>query len=962
MLRLRKNELGTYAPGSTRTAERFAGDLDTAAHELAGHWTDDRYGIGKPWIAPHTRSPYDTELAKFWIHGSVTPTSTLRYRRAEGIAEFIRAYVVNPTAAKAAAPNFSAYFERTLPAEALKAINDFGTDIRRWAGEDPLVRAGLNIRMEPPSLTERLWQGIRGRGFGFEINPLDKLRMWFDDPYHYAVKAFHELRAVRGGAMLPKDNFELLARLLATHDARMSDQFEYGLTPLRPTQTLNARGELVVDRIIDPVTSEPMTLKWLLDPLDKTDKAKMNQDLRDASAFMVAQRTIEKGPQLGRESQISGIGAGIMTDRKAAGELLRRVAQDPPREARLKEAARRYRLWADKNLDMLVEAGRLSPARAREIRADNQQYVDMHRLSIEFETGFRKQRGGKVGTARDVVRRFKGSTLELNNVYSNLLEQTDSIQKEAFRNVAMNAFTDGLRNVRELHGADLKDFDQFGTKVQSANPNTLTIYKNGKAEHWKFDPDIHESLKGLGELGTHAFIDFLALPSKFVRYMITHGPQFILRNTVRDTFERSVVSRNPSKPWDILQGYTGAELSRYEVFGGGQFGNYIIDRHVWNRELKRTMSELRKDPTNIFLWPSKLKHAWEELSAKSEKIGRIAEFRRAFDKARNELGYDDYNAALYAAGEARGLMDFAKAGTVMRSINRLVPFSNARVRGLARATFAAKENPGRFAMRWAMFVLLPTLATLLWNRRDKKTWDEYQQLPAYQKDFFWNFKVGPYWLRIPKPHELGVMAGGVARAIDRALGDKRAMEGWYGSAGNAAMPLNTPVESTGPLKPILDLYFNKDSFQGREIVPAWEKDLKLGLRKGTTHASGAGQGIAGALNKTGLEIDPRQVDYVLQNFGGLGQTLTDVTKRSLGESAWRATGYVTGTPGASARDVQWVFNWARENGQMNATYMNDLSALRKMALDAKTAEERDRLNAQLRQASTYLRNALDKKR
>ena len=959
VLRLKRNTLGTYTPGSTRTAERFAGDLDTAAHELAGHWTDDRYGIGKPWIAPRVRSPYDAELAKFWIHGSVTPTSTLRYRRAEGIAEFIRAYVVNPVKAKAEAPNFAAYFERTLPTDALKAINDFGIDVRTWAGEDPLIRAGLNIRMEPPSLTERLWKGIRGRGFGFEINPIDKLRLWFDDPYHYAVKAFHEMRSVRGGTLLPKDNFELQARLLATHDARMSDQFENGLTPLRPTQSRSPTGELVVDRIVDPVTREPMSMKWMLDPLDKASKAKMNQDMRDASAYMVAQRTLEKGAQTGRESQISGIGAGIMTDKKAALELLNRVAQDPPREARLKEAARRYRLWADSNIDMLVDSGRLSPEQAREIRKNNQQYVDMHRLSQEFEMGFRGQHGRNIGTARNVIKRFKGSTLELDNVYSNLLEQTDAIQKEAFRNVTMNTFTDQLRNVRALHGPDLKDFDQFGTRVTSEDKNTIRVFKDGKGEYWKFDPDIYESLKGLGELGTHPFIDLASKPSQFVRYMITHGPQFILRNTVRDTFERSVVSRSGSRPWDILQGYTPAELSRYEVFGGGQFGNYIVDRHVWNRELKKAVAEMSKDPKNIFLSPLKLKTAWERLSENSEKLGRIAEFRRAFEHGQKQLGYDDYNAALYAAGEARGLLDFAKAGTVMRSINRLVPFSNARIRGLARATSSMAENPGRFAMRWGMFVLVPTLANLLWNRKDKETWDEYQQLPAYQKDFFWNFKVGDYWLRVPKPHELGVMAGGVTRAIDRMLGDKRAMEGWWGSAANAVTPLNTPVESTGPLRSFLELYFNKDSFQGREIVPAWEKDLKLELRKGVTHASGAGQAIAKAINVTGLGVDPRQVDYVLQNFGGLGQIATDLTRRSPGEAALRATGYIAQSPGASARDVQWVFSWARENGKMNAAYIRDLTALRKLALDAKTVEERNALNKRLREASTYLRNALE---
>lgn len=960
--RLKTNQLGVYRPGSTLTAEKFAGDLDTAAHELAGHWTDDRYGIGKPWMAPRTRSPYDAELAKFWIHGSVTPTSTLRYRRAEGIAEYIRAYVVNPKAAKAEAPNFSAYFERTLPPEALKAINDFGKDVRTWAGEDPLVRAGLNIRMEPPSLRERLWKGLRGRGFGFEINPVDRLRLWFDDTYHYAVKADKMVQELRGTKRLPQDDFELQARLLSTHDARMGDQFDFGLTPLRPGQVRNAEGQLEVERLVDPVTKEPMSMKWLLGAFETKSKADMQRDMRDASAYMVAQRTVEKGASLGRESNISGIGAGIMTDVQAAKELLARVAKDPTRQARLQESARRYRLWADANLDMLVDSGRLSKTQAKAIRDKNEQYVDMHRLSLEFDLANRLARGVKIGTTRDVIKRFKGSTLELDNVYSNLLEQTDSIQKEAFRNVTMRTFTDGLENVRELYGPNLKDFDQFGSKATSADRNTIAVWKNGKAQHWKFEPEIYESLKGLGELGTHAFIDLAALPSTFARYMITHGPQFLTRNVTRDTFERAVNSRSGSLPWDILSGYSQAELSRYEVFGGGQFGNYIIDRHSWNTALKRTMRELTKDPSTILLSPLKLKTGWETLSAKSEKLGRIAEFRRAFEHGQKELGYDDYNAALYAAGQARGLLDFAKAGTVMRPLNRLVPFSNAAVRGLARSYTGLTENPARYGMRWAMTVLIPTLGVMMWNRRDEETWQEYLQLPAYRRDFFWNLKVGPYWITIPKPHLLGVLAGGVERAIIRAFGDKRAVEGYGGSLRAGAMPIRDPVEGTGPLKTFLELEFNRDTFRDRDIVPIWERDLKLELRKGTEHASGAGKGIATAVNASGLSIDPRQVDHVLQSYGGLGQIVTGTTrpKQTLSQTALRATGYIADTTGSTARDVQWVLDWAKQNGKLSDKRIRNLQDLRKAALDEKDAGKRDVKNRALRKAATQLRNELDR--
>jgi hypothetical protein len=967
---MKRNVLGVYRPGSTTTAQRFASDLDTAAHELAGHWTDDRYGIGKPWVAPKTRSPYDTELAKFWIHGSVTPSSSLRYRRAEGIAEYIRAYVVNPRQAKLDAPNFTAYFERTLPPEALKAINDFGTDVRRWAGEDPLVRAGLNIRMEPPSIRERLWKGLTGRGFGFEISPIDRLRLWFDDPYHFAVKADKAIREIRGGEeRLPSQQFELMARLLSTHDSRMSDQFERGLVPLRPGQKPNAKGQLDVERPLDPVTQQPMTMKWLLGAFDTASRKKFTQDMRDVSAFMVAQRTLEKGKQLGRKENVSGIGAGIMTDVDAANQLLAKVNADPTLKVKLEECARRYRLWADQNIQMLVESGRITRGQARKIRQSNEHYVDMHRLSSEFDVANFAQRGGHIGTPKDVIKRFRGSALEIDNVYSNLLEQTDSIQKEAHRNVVMNNFTDGLRNLRELHGPELRDFDQFGRRVTAADKNTITIYKNGKAEHWQFAPEIHESLKGMGELQTNALFSLAMLPSKFARYMITRGPSFMIRNPLRDTFERSVNSRSSGKPWDILQGYTQAELSRYEVFGGGQFGNYIVDAHIWNREIKNVIRELVKDPRNILLSPLKLKHAWEALGEKSEKLGRIAEFRRAFDLAKKKLSADhpnltpkeiDYNAALQAAGEARGLLDFAKAGMIMKHINQAIPFSNAAMRGLGKSIQGMKDQPASYAMRWGLHVLLPTLAVMLWNRRDDETWKEYLQLPSYRRDFFWNTKVGDSWFIFPKPHLLGVLAGGLERIlIGTFMNEPHPMEGLAGSVSNV-LPVNSVAESSGPLKTFLELAFNRDTFRNRDIVFSWEKDLNLDLRNGTKFSSGAGQGVAGALNITGLEIDPRQVDHVLKSMGGWGNiAIAETSKnRTQGEVIRQSSGLFTETPGTDAQDVNWVLDWARKHGKISTKEIKHLQELRKAAFEAKTPEEKARTRKAVRLEGTRLRKEL----
>jgi hypothetical protein len=983
--RLKPSQLGVYRPGSTMTAVRFASDLDTAAHELAGHWTDDKYGIGKPWMAPRAKSPYDAELATFWAHGS--PSKILRIKRAEGIAEFVRAYVMDPAAAKAQAPTFSAYFEKTIPKPAMDALNKFSDDVRRWAGENPLRRASLNIRMEPPTIRERLTEAIIGDSREFSKSPVDTLRAWFDDSYHYAVKGWETALKMQGKTpadIKPSQNFDIMLRLLSSHDARLSDQLEHGLIPLDPTQTVNVKGELDVSRINDPVSGKPMNLEWLLEPFDNSSKAAQETDMRETSAMMVAQRTLEKASIIDQKAKdeiaaldpkdpttpaktrrilsaaeadkqnISGIGAGMMQDVEAARQAMADLGRDPNKARRLLESARRYRAWADTNMEYLVDAGRLSKEKAALIRSENTQYVDMHRLSEEFDLQSRIERGvSAVGTARDVMKRFKGSSLEIENVYKSLLSQTDSIQKEALRNKTMQAFTDSLQSARKLYEGNPVELDRIGSVATPQDRNTVAVWQNGEPIHWKLDSDIYEAVKGMGDLGSHAFVDLLAMPQTLARYLITHSPAFMVRNPIRDTMERSVVSAHGSKPWDIFQGYTAADKGRLEAFGGGQFGNYAKDRLTWNRELKRGMKVLRKDPRNILLTPLELKSAWEKLAASTEVIGRVAEFRRAYKDATEHMGYSPDEAALYAASEARGLMDFAKMGSVMRTVNRMVPFSNAHLRGLARGVRSGIDNPGTFAARFSLYVVAPTLAAMAWNHNaDSETKKEYLQLPAWQRDFFWNFKIGNHWLRIPKPHELGVMASGVERAIDRMLGNKQALEGFGSSVTSAALPMSSPVEATGPLKVPIEIMFNRDTFRNRDIIPPWERDLKLPLRKGVVHSSATGQAIGHIIG-----ADPRYVDHFLKSYGGLGQGIVDFTSKQqrLGESTVKATGLSANPPSTQSMDYQWVSDWARENGKSGASEIKQLHALVEPVYAAKTAAQADAAARELRQKATEMR-------
>lgn len=980
--RLKKSQLGVYRPGTTMTANRFEGDLDTAAHELAGHWTDDKHGLGKPWLNQPT-SPYDTELANFWIHGS--PSTNVTIQRAEGIAEWLRAYVMNPQAAMAAAPKFARYVQQTLPADAMKALNNFSDDVRTWAGENALRRTSLNIRSERPSVRERLSKALWGDGSEFGKTWADSLREKFDDSFAYAVKGWQTALKLQGRdikSIKPSENFDLLLRWLSGHDSRFSDQLMNGLTPLKTTQVQGAKG-LEVHRLTDPVTGEAMSLPWLLGAFDNTNEQTLKQDQSEAAALMVAERTLERAQAIDDEAtaklaalgpnattkqrngimaeaeqakkQISGIGAGMMTDQQAARETVAAMNQDPNKARRLREAARRYRAWANANLELLVESGRMSREQVDAIKKANTQYVDMHRLSEEFEIGRHFEGlGGRSapGATKEVMRRYKGSTLAIDNVYASLLKQTEAIQHEAMRNRTMQTFVQQLESARGLYEGDPVQIDRIGSLATSEDRNTIKVYRDGKLQYWKLDPDIHTALKGVGELGSHEFIEIIGNINSVAKWCITHSPPFMIRNPIRDTFQRPVVSDSGGRPWDILGGYTDADKQRLMAFGGGMFGHYGKDKYAWDKELERGMKELAKDKRNILLDPRSLIHAWDKIGENSEALGRVAEFRKAFDKGK-KLGYTDDEAALYAAGEARGLLDFAKMGSWMRVINKIIPFSNAAVRGLSRSAHAFTTDPVGFATRWTMFVALPTLAVrMLAKQMGKEVEDEYQQLPAGQRDFFYNIKLGRYWLRIPKPHELGVMAGGVERLLSREMGEKNSFDGYGGSVLTAGVPVNDIASLLGPLKAPAEIVFNRDTFRDRDIIPVWEKDLKLELRKGASNSSMAGQAVSKMLG-----VDPRNVDHLFGSFGGLGQSLIDFTKpdRKLGESALKGTGLALPPVSSQSKDYQWVMDWAKSNGKLTDKHVMALRKLTQQIYAAPTVEEADNLAKILREQATAIR-------
>ena len=219
---------------------------------------------------------------------------------------------------------------------------------------------------------------------------------------------------------------------------------------------------------------------------------------------------------------------------------------------------------------------------------------------------------------------------------------------------------------------------------------------------------------------------------------------------------------------------------------------------------------------------------------------------------------------------ARDLMDFSMSGSapVVRFLTQSVPFLNARMQGLYKLGRAAKEDPRRFATV-VMAVSVASLGLLAAYADD----EDWKRREDWDRDSYWWFKIGDTAYRIPKPFEvgaIGTLAERTAEAMfDDEMDSKRFMEriSHMVSQTFAFDPIPQAV------KPLLDIYANKDSFTGRAIESMADQRLRPQDRYNEKTSE-----VARLLGQMGLPdpaqlvkgeyvgLSPKQIDHLLRGY------------------------------------------------------------------------------------------------
>lgn len=1031
---------GYYEPGTGKVAAGGPRDFRAITHELS-HYMDDLVDFGQRTpgqLAPARNSPLWQEVVpEFARHGSTPPQGHPdpdTYLWHEGVAEFLMAWAFNPDQTRTLAPRMTQLFETKAPAPIRQALRTYGDSIRRYVGAPAAARMAANVRTFPEYLDEKndprpTWQKFVE---GLQDTMLDR-----NAPQYRALRKIMEEQGAT-----PK---EIRAALDQYRSAR---QRLYGVSG-EVDETWQSG--LLLDPVDDPgARATKGGIGWLFEPLMYGGDLKRNYDdalavglsreLKDRfadiharfdSALVRVQKRIQKytaefnaldpnpanaeaakrrkalaakiynlthtapakiNAQRRRaiESQFGG-GLEILAEHGMPDAALKDVATDPVRFARAAAFADRYEQFAHGALAIMRKAGIIDDdtydtlvakpymAMMRESEPYLHEKTDESLLSVSHVPGtiqklLHKAEGGR--------RRIVDPTIALMNFVDRAI--VNSRKNEAMRLLVDQAIPKGRIG---MYDGKAKNLDKLAVRVKSPTDTSVTVYRNGKAEHWSVPPDVYKALKDVGLANTNSFYRAARKIGQFQKWWITHGATFMLRQLLRDPFTRNFASTVDSGIFDAIpllgritesedafgnkltlrdrvRTYSDAELAAARRAGIEQFGHHMTTKRSYAQAINDELAKMGADAGGAkfsMLNPKEVgrlaKGKLDDLAKWSELTNRMAEFRAVF-KDQVEKGVDPQDAAREAAFQARDLMDFAVAGSWAKNVNDFVLFFNAAIRGTAKTVQTFKRDPRKAATKLLLYMLpLEAAAYALNAAQGEEAIQEYNEFPDYRKDLFYMIRTGPSnWLVVPKPYELALASSAMRRAYQDAHGEPHAWEGFLGSALQTLSPIGVQetVMPFAGLQPFAQAATNRDFFRDRYIIPPHEEGLRMEKRD-TSRASRLSKGVSDVFGKVGVELDPRMSDHVLRGlfsqYGDWALELSNLGRtdrpRTFGDRVRTLTGSTASTPGPMSESMQALMKRAEREGETNVAKMRNFTRLRDRYYQAATPEEREKAGRQM---------------
>jgi hypothetical protein len=725
--------LGFFRPRNEEVRVKHANDIETAGHELA-HLIDFRDpAIKKAWEA-------DPAL-KAELRTVSYDASKVR----EGFAEGMRLYLTQPEMLKARAPRAYAWLDNLAQTHQYgPAIRKAQADMTAWFAQDALNRARSKIGSQT-RLSDHL-DGI-----------MDRFRQSALDDLHGVYRMERQL----SGKIEPRGPYET-ARLTRASASIADGAIRHGYPRVKHDGSFEFAGK-GLEQILQPVSKH----------------------LEDTLLFFVGESAHELMAQ-GREhlfttSEIAAM-RGLHTPERA-------------------KAFAGYQDWNRGILDFAEHMGVLNPQTRKAWQRT--QYLPFSRVGqpgafkgkLGDWSGIKALTGG-TENIRDVLPNMIGNAVQLidvalkNDARSRIAALAENRKGGRFmvkippesRPVTVDkaALIDAILKAMGLSRRDpraaglLTELNRLPTSfiemMQGGHPpagnNVVAVLRGGRKQWFEVaDPLLLRSLEMIDRPYQHWLINWLGLPKRVGQASITLTLDFWVGNLARDTLMGAIMTRAGFRiGLDSLKGMrlrmTNDPIYRDYIANGGGLSSIYLDESKLRAKLERFYDRQGIDYRTVLDTPNKLLGAIETIGDAFEMSTRLGEFKRAVDNGAHP------RHAAYLGREVS--TDFAMRGD-SKSLGVLFDvtmFLKAAVlswdrmgRGLAH-----DENRGGIAIK-AAALAGASVALYLQNRGDPR----YDDLPDWDRDSNWHFFVGDQHFRYPKIWEMGALASGAERMVERTL-------------------------------------------------------------------------------------------------------------------------------------------------------------------------------------------------
>lgn len=862
-----KNVLGKYYPKEKMIRTRFANDIEVVAHEAGHHIENIVFGE----IGSEEALPFYEELSKI---ATKPRKDTKRLKNAEGVAEFVSAYVVNPEYAKESCPKFFEKFESEMKSKApelLDMLNESQEIVRRWVEQPAVARAMSQIAfdIQKPKIT--LKEKAAKAYDWFAQNVMDDL---------YQVGKVSEKLSVDPDS---ENSPYFRARMLR------------GLPEARTKYTLTERQVDFYGRDIGESLKEilkPVKRKWF-------GFKKGDLDMRELNTYLVAKHAIER--------EAAGKTTGLLLeDAKATVKAL---------EAKYKSTAEKIWKFEKNNLKILRDSGLLSESQYKAIDEAYQFYVPLNR---EMENDFAYGMGVKDIQGKNPLKRAKGSTRDIIPPVESIVKNTIQIIGNAEKNRVALALADlaKIEGSGEFVFKVPNNMEKITVPVKSENGeiefsevwrqsnkinerNQVSAYRNGELETYEVAPELAAVINNLNSENAVWIMKAAGVVSKSLRAGATsYNATFALKNLVRDTtmaylttkgnynlFKIPATAASMVVKSPIYKAYlkSGTSMVTFQETERPSLQNTIKDLtstgyfdDLWNCISQKQFGKaVNKGLVNPVL------DALAFVGDKSEQLTRFGVFRAEMLKMSKESGKplkemftrENIEKAGFKAREAT--LDFAKGGVISKEMNVIAAFFNANVLGNLKTVEVLQKSPIR------AMTLLGLLgignAFLNWDFEEWDVKKQIQEEPKINRDTNYVIPAGEdYNFRIPKAQQLGFISTLFEQATYEALAAYKGKER-EGIINELAQSFWAELSIT-PIPNIIltpaEVLANYSFFTGKPIVPRSQEKVLPDYQymEQTTEAAKAfSRGTAFVLGDDNA-VSPIKMEYFLRGWTGQAGT------------------------------------------------------------------------------------------